>query len=43
MKRMKGTHGAAIKAKEAFAALKGDKTPAELAAQCGGHPVQITK
>lgn len=34
-------HGSAFKAKVAFAALKGDKTLAELASQFGIHPVQV--
>jgi transposase-like protein len=43
MKGMRRTHGAAFKANVAFAACKGDKTPAELAAQFGVHPAQSTK
>lgn len=36
-------HGSAFKAKVAFAALKGDKTLAELASQFGIHPVQVSE
>ena len=43
MKRTRRNHGAEFKAKVALAALKGDKTLAELAAQFGLHPTQITE
>ena len=43
MKRTRRNHGAAFKANEALAAVKGDKTLAELAAQLGVHPTQITE
>jgi len=43
MKRTRRNHGAAFKAQVAFAAVKGDKTLAELAAQFGVHPTQITE
>lgn len=36
-------HGSAYKAKVALAALKGDKTIAELASQYGLHPTQINQ
>jgi transposase len=36
------THAPAFKTKVGLAAVKGEKTPAELAQQCGGHPNQIT-
>jgi hypothetical protein len=36
------THAPAFKTKVGLAAVKGEKTPAELAHQCGGHPNQIT-
>lgn len=40
--RSRRTHSAALKAKVALAALKGDKTLAELAQQYDVHPSQIT-
>ena len=43
MKRLRRNHGAEFKAKVALAALKGDKTLAELAEQFGIHPTQITE
>jgi len=43
MKRTRRNHGAAFKAQVAFAAVKGDKTLAELATQFGVHPAQVTK
>jgi len=43
MKRPRRNHGADFKAKVALAALKGDKTLAELAEQFGIPPTQITK
>ncbi|KAF7963708.1 transposase [Cupriavidus sp. UYMMa02A] len=41
-KRSRRTHSAALKAKVALSALKGDKTLAELAQQYEVHPSQIT-
>jgi len=41
-KRNRQTHSPAFKAKVALAALKGDKTLAELAQQFDDHPNQIT-
>ena len=41
MKRTRRNHGAAFKVQVAFAAVKGDKTLAELATQFGVHPTQI--
>jgi transposase-like protein len=41
-KRNRRTHSPAFKAKVALAALKGDKTLAELAQQFDVHPNQIT-
>ena len=43
MKRTRRNHGAAFKAQVAFAAVKGDKTLAELATQFSVHPTQITE
>lgn len=43
MKRPRRNHAAAFKAKVALAALKGDKTLPELAAQFDVHPNQITQ
>ena len=43
MKRPRRNHGAAFKAPVAFAAVKGDKTLAELATQFSVHPTQITE
>lgn len=40
-KRSRRTHSAALKAKVALAALKGDKTLAELAQEYDVHPNQI--
>lgn len=42
-KRSRRTHSATFKAKVAMAALKGDKTLAELAQQYDVHPSQITE
>ena len=41
-KRARRTHGPAFKAKVALAAIKGEKTLAELAQQHDVHPNQIT-
>jgi len=41
-KRTRRNHTPAFKAKVALAAVKGDKTPAELAQQFDVHPNQIT-
>ena len=42
MKRTRRNPGATFKAQVAVAAVKGDKTVAELAKQFGVHPTQIT-
>jgi transposase-like protein len=42
-KRSRRNHGAEFKAKAALAALRGDKTMAELAVQFGVHAHQITE
>ena len=42
MKRTRRNHGATFKAQVALAAIKGDKTLAELAEQFRVHPTQIT-
>ncbi len=43
MKRTRRNHGATFKAQVALAAIKGDKTLAELAEQFRVHPTQITE
>lgn len=43
MKRTRRNHGAAFKAQVALAAIKGDKTLAELAEQFSVHPTQVTE
>ena len=43
MKRTRRNHGAPFKAQVALAAVKGDKTLAELAEQFRVHPTQITE
>ena len=43
MKRSRRHHGAAFKAQVALAAVRGDKTLAELAEHFGVHPTQITE
>ena len=43
MKRPRRNHSAAFKAKVALAAIKGDKTLAELSEQFDVHPNQITQ
>ncbi len=43
MKRTRRNHGATFKAQVALAAVKGDKTLAELAEPFSVHPTQITE
>jgi transposase-like protein len=43
MKRTRRNHGATFKAKVALAAVKGDKTLAELSEQFHVHPTQVTE
>ena len=43
MKRTRRNHGTSFKAQVAVAAIKGDKTLAELAEQFSLHPTQITE
>ena len=43
MKNKRRNHSAAFKAKVALAAIKGDKTIAELASEYEVHPNQITQ
>ena len=43
MKRTRRNHGTTFKAQVALAAVKGDKTLAELAEQFSVHPTQITE
>ncbi|MEK6804530.1 MAG: IS3 family transposase, partial [Nitrospirota bacterium] len=43
MKRTRRNHGVTFKAQVALAAVKGDKTRAELAEQFQVHPTQITE
>jgi len=43
MKRTRRNHGATFKAQVALAAVKGDKTLAELVEQFSVHPTQITE
>ncbi len=43
MKKKRRNHSAAFKAKVALAAIKGDKTIAELASEYEVHPNQITQ
>ncbi len=42
-KRTRRTHSAAFKPKVALAAVKGERTPSELAQQFDVHPNQITE
>jgi transposase-like protein len=42
MRRTRRNHGATFKAPVAVPAIKGEKTPAELAEQFDVHPSQIT-
>lgn len=42
MKRTRRNHGTTFKAQVALAAIKGEKTVAELAEQSHVHPTQIT-
>ena len=43
MKRTRRNHGATVKAQDALAAVKGDKTLAELAEHFSVYPTQITE
>ena len=43
MKSTRRNHGATFKAQVAWAAVKGDKTRAELSEQCHVHPTQVTE
>ena len=43
MTRTRRNHGASVNAQAALAAVKGDKTLAELAEQFSVHPTQITE
>ena len=43
MKRTRRNHGVTFKAQVSLAAVKGDKSVAELAEQFGIHPTQITE
>lgn len=43
MRRTRRNHGTTVKAQVALAAVKGDKTLAELAEQFSVHPTQITE
>ena len=43
MKRTRRNHGATFKAQVALAAVKGDKTLAELSEQFHVHPTQVTE
>ena len=43
MKRTRRNHGASFKAQVALAAVKGDKTLAELSEQFHVHPTQVTE